>query len=94
VAEITSLVQLQKTAVVVVHGIGEQRPLDTLLGFVGDGSGERGILEKGDPDSYINSDPVSATTYLRRITINAGSLTRRTDTTSISARFPIVHAVC
>jgi hypothetical protein len=68
-------IPVQKTAVVVVHGIGEQRPLDTLLGFVGDNSGERGLLFADDPIAYVNPDPISNTTYLRRLSVDARELT-------------------
>jgi hypothetical protein len=83
-----STIELQKTAVVVVHGIGEQRPLDTLLRFVGDGTGNLGILGENDPDAYVNPDPVSKMTYLRRITINSAPMTQNTDTHLISGDRP------
>jgi hypothetical protein len=79
---------LQSTAVIVVHGIGEQRPLETLLGFVGDGTGRRGILEPGDSASYVNPDAVSERTYLRRITYDASRNTRKTVTDRIPVGQP------
>ncbi|RJN32657.1 hypothetical protein [Nesterenkonia natronophila] len=67
---------LPRTAVVVVHGIGEQKPLDTLRGFVGkdDGSetrGESGIIRKDDFEhSYIGPDRFTGRTYSRRIVLD------------------------
>jgi hypothetical protein len=81
---------LQRTAVVIVHGIGEQRPLDTLLDFAGGGArksgpgengaresepGEIGLLSsKNDPKSVVNPDSMSESTYLRRVTVDAAGL--------------------
>ncbi|WP_193044155.1 hypothetical protein [Mycolicibacterium baixiangningiae] len=66
---------LQRSAVVIVHGIGEQRPLDTLLDFAGSGDGKAGLLsQKGDPTPVVNPDTMSEMTYLRRVTVNAEKL--------------------
>lgn len=72
---------LQRTAVVVVHGIGEQRPLDTLLGFAGV-DGKTGLLSVGnDPAAVLNPDAISGATYLRRVTVNTARLTTRLQAT-------------
>ena len=51
---------LPKTAVIVVHGIGEQRPLDTLRNFVGLRSTKRGRGILGRPDEGDENDPLRA----------------------------------
>lgn len=64
--------ELPRTAVVVVHGIGEPHPLDTLRGFVGDGKG-LGVLPTDTPVPLrvvINPDGFSQRTYLRRISVD------------------------
>lgn len=62
---------LGRQAVVVVHGIGEQRPLSTLLGFVGDGSSGNGILKPEDADHwFINPDHLTQRLDLRRISVD------------------------
>jgi hypothetical protein len=75
-------VALQKTAVVVVHGIGEQRPLDTLLGFVGDNTGCLGLTDESDRAAYVNPDVISEGTYLRRVTVDARGTADRAENLS------------
>lgn len=68
---------LPKTAVIVVHGIGEQHPMDTLLGFVGDGEGHKGILSADEKVHwFVNPDAVSGKTYLRRVSVDVSHLVR------------------
>lgn len=63
---------LGRQAVVLVHGIGEQKPLSTLMGFVGgEGSGTAGVLEADDSERwYVGPDHVTNRLDLRRVTIN------------------------
>lgn len=76
---------LPRTAVIVVHGIGEQEPLETLLSFVGRG-GERpeirdgmddaerkdgGLLESDDSDHrFVNPDRISSRSYRRIVSVD------------------------
>ncbi len=66
---------LGRTAVVIVHGIGEQKPLSTLMGFVGgDASGTAGVLSSEESKAwYVGPDIITNRLDLRRITINFGS---------------------
>ena len=62
---------LPRTAVVVVHGIGEQRPLDTIRQFVGRGDGKGGLLEQQDAGHvFVNPDHISGRTYARRLSFD------------------------
>lgn len=63
---------LPRTAVVIVHGIGEQQPLSTLLNFVGQNGEEGGLLadEEDRLHRFVNPDTASRRTYLRRITFD------------------------
>lgn len=70
---------LPRTAVVIVHGIGEQTPLATLRNFVGFGpNNPRGILEQdgegeGSEDRrhvYVAPDALTGTTWARRISFD------------------------
>lgn len=63
---------LGRQAVVLVHGIGEQKPLSTLMGFVGgEGSGTAGVLEADDSERwFVGPDHVTNRLDLRRVTIN------------------------
>lgn len=65
---------LGRQAVVIVHGIGEQKPLSTLMGFVGgDASGTPGVLTAEDGKAwYVGPDVITNRLDLRRITINFG----------------------
>ncbi|MBB1035116.1 hypothetical protein G6031_12090 [Dietzia sp. CQ4] len=53
-----------------VHGIGEQKPLETLLRFVGDGSGSGILPPSSRPRWFINPDSISGRTYSRRISVD------------------------
>ena len=59
----------KKTAVVVVHGMGEQRPLDTLRGFVeAVWTCDRSIVEPSESQVYYKPDSITGSFELRRIT--------------------------
>jgi hypothetical protein len=58
-----------KTAIVVVHGMGEQRPMDTLWGFVkGLWICDRDITGSHTSAVYPKPDPITGSFELRRIT--------------------------
>ncbi len=65
-----------KVAVVVIHGMGEQRPMDTLRGFVEtlwerDPSLFAGLdnpIDHANSDTWSKPDPVTGSSELRRIT--------------------------
>ncbi len=65
-----------KVAVVVIHGMGEQRPMDTLRGFVEtlwerDPSlfdGLENPIDHANSDTWSKPDPVTGSSELRRIT--------------------------
>jgi len=72
----------KKTAVVVVHGMGEQRPMDTLWGLVT--ALWKRDPEVSDPDpnrvfTYSKPDDVTGSFELRRITTGLGVIGRRFD---------------
>ena len=58
-----------KTAVVLIHGIGEQRPMETLWGFVDTiWSKDRDLVETYDAPTYAKPDFISQNIDLRRVT--------------------------
>jgi hypothetical protein len=64
-----------RQAIVIIHGIGEQRPGRTLRDFV-----RAGIVQDGD-EQWVKPDRISGSFELRRVTIKAAG--RRTPTTDI-----------
>lgn len=65
-----------KTAIVVIHGMGEQRPMETLRGFVAAAWSEDGDViggETGKPNVYAKPDEFSASYELRRITTHTSA---------------------
>ena len=75
----------KKVAVVIIHGMGEQVPMDTLQGFVEAAwVGDPGVHWRAPPDEraediWIKPDPVAGSLELRRITTRwtkAGSCSR------------------
>lgn len=73
---------LPRTAVVIVHGIGEQGPLGTLLSFVGRGApddADGGVLEREDRGHrFVNPDRISPRTFSRIVRARGGSHHSRT----------------
>ena len=62
---------LPRTAVVVVHGIGEQKPLDTLMSFVGRGREDGGLLEEQDANHRtVAPDLLEGTSYGRVVSVS------------------------
>src|SRR4051812_41969251 len=75
--------QYPKQAVIVIHGIGEQRPMDTIRGFV------RTVWETDQ--SVIHPDEVGASEVWSRPDVRTGSLELRRITTrrsAVSSSFP------
>ncbi|KRA79699.1 hypothetical protein ASD76_16880 [Altererythrobacter sp. Root672] len=71
-----------KTAVVVIHGIGEQWPMDTLRGFVEAAwSSDPEIIPPGPIQIYSKPDQITGSFELRRITTRlwSGANGRRAD---------------
>lgn len=65
----------KKTAVVVVHGMGEQRPMDTLRSFVQTmWIGDRQIVDKRTKAIYSKPDEMTRSFELRRITTRYGNI--------------------
>jgi hypothetical protein len=58
-----------KIAIVIVHGMGEQRPMETLRGFVGAAwSEDRDVISQGESAVYAKPDEINRSFELRRIT--------------------------
>lgn len=64
-AELDPGVRIRRQAIVVIHGIGEQRPMDTLRGFADAILGARS--KKGQPLYYSKPDRLSDGFELRRL---------------------------
>jgi len=59
----------KKTAIVVIHGLGEQRPMDTISSFVGAAwSADRGLVTEKNSTVWKKPQFVSGSFDLRRIT--------------------------
>jgi hypothetical protein len=60
---------MAKTAVVMIHGMGEQRPMDTLRGFVEAAwVRDRNVIAEDESAVYSKPDDISGSFELRRIT--------------------------
>ncbi|WP_439595202.1 hypothetical protein [Falsiroseomonas sp.] len=71
-----------KTAVVMIHGIGEQRPMETLWGFVTTAwSTDRDLTGDGQGETFAKPDQMSGSFELRRVTTRkwTGEAARRVD---------------
>ncbi len=71
----------KKQAVVIIHGIGEQKPMDTAWGFVKSMWVKNASIHKPDQPSTVWSKPVKGglSTELRRLTTGYNSNNIRTD---------------
>lgn len=67
-----------RQAVILIHGIGEQRPMDTLRGFVDAVLGEQSSTSQPDAKYYNKPDLLSDNLELRRL-VSAGGRIDRTD---------------
>ncbi len=64
-----------KTAVVVIHGMGEQRPMETLRGLVSAlWSCDRDVVKEREKAVYSKPDAITGSFELRRITTRNGEL--------------------
>jgi hypothetical protein len=63
-----------RQAVVLIHGIGEQQPGETLKGFLGSG-----VLGKNESDAFIKPDRVSDSFELRMASVKSNSVRPITD---------------
>lgn len=70
-----------KQAIILIHGIGEQRPMDTLRGFVEAvwGRDESVHHRYGDPSVWSKPDTISGSFELRRLTTGENRSNLRTD---------------
>jgi hypothetical protein len=69
--------KIKRQAVVVIHGMGEQRPMDTLRNFV---AGVKEQLEKNDPaekDSVVRSKPDSIGDIYETVRLSMDSTSQR-----------------
>lgn len=71
----------KKQAVVIIHGIGEQKPMDTAWGFVKSMWVKHAAIHKSDQPSTVWSKPVKGglSTELRRLTTGYNTSNIRTD---------------
>lgn len=68
---------IKRQAIIIIHGIGEQRPMDTLRGFV---SAVAPPIQKSDKPAYYSQPDSASNSYeLRRLTANAHKHSHKTD---------------